>query len=107
MIERKYRKPQPTKRKGKLLKYFSRFRKPKVPIPKKAGQYGIVKIIDKTNKEDDKWIKYDSRKSFTRQLGKLKKDYTIKSYSVMFMGYGSYVEFTDKQYFDVLGLETQ
>ncbi len=106
MSERRYRKPQPTKRKIKMSKFFSRFRKPKVPIPKQKGKYGVVKVIDREFKESDKWIKYTTRKHFLRQLHILEKSFGLKGYRLEFMGYGKYVQFTDEKYFQLLGMET-
>lgn len=71
----------------------------KAPKPKKEGQYGLVEVIDINN--NSYWIKYDNKKSYERQLEKIKVHYP-KLKRIKFHGFRDYTEFIDKEFKELL-----
>lgn len=72
-----------------------------INYPTKEGQYGVAELID--SKEPSKWIKFKSKKDFLRQLGILLDSDSLESkYDVIFHGFGTYTEYTETEYQNLL-----
>lgn len=88
----KYRKPEPKVKPIKDVK--------DLPVIKKEGAYGIVRIEAEDDKGNEKefWIKYETKKSVREQIDVIKKKYKIKIKNIIFEGLGSYAEYIDAQF---------
>lgn len=90
-------KPEPTieaKEKATPIKY----RIPtKVKIPSKEGQYGVVEVFDIDN-EVSYWIKYKNRKDFKESLDRIKAEYNLKNFSIIYHGFRKYTSFIAKEF---------
>ena len=69
-------------------------------FPRKEGQYGVVEVIDSENVS--KWIKYNSKADFERQLEIIEESYSLESYNLIFHGFGIYTKYTEREYKDLL-----
>jgi len=104
--------PEPTiekKRQATPIQYRKPLPKPIIkitdlPLPEKEGSYGIIQIEAKDDKgnEKDFWIKYDTIETLKDQLDKIKKKYKAKINKIKFEGFGSYKEFVDKTFKELL-----
>jgi len=100
--------PEPTLEKKQLATPI-KYRKPikpideidDLPIPKKDGTYGIVEI-DVGDPERSFWIKYETKKSLKEQFNKLKSRYKFKIKEIIYHGFGTYREFIDKEFKNLL-----
>jgi len=103
--------PEPTKEEKRKTTPI-RYRKPvkptepiskidDLPMPKKEGSYGIVEF-DVKDSDEIFYVKYDTKKSLKDQVDNLKKKYKLKIKNIIFHGFGSYSEFIDKEFRDLL-----